>query len=108
MSKQARRPARFDPAARRGRRRASSPATVQYTVRSVPGHVDKALRRKAQEEHKSLNEVLRDALIREADGTDLPGRVYTDLDALAGSWVDIPGFDEAIQAQDRVDETLWR
>jgi len=30
--------------------------------------------------------------------------VYTDLDDLAGSWVDVPGFDEAIQAQDRVDE----
>jgi len=47
---------------------------------------------------------LRDALIREAEGTDLPERVYTDLDALAGSWVDAPGFDDAIQAQDRVDQ----
>jgi tRNA(fMet)-specific endonuclease VapC len=37
----------------------------------------------------------RDALIREAEGTDLPGRVCTDLDSLAGSWVDVPGFDEA-------------
>ena len=39
---------------------------------------------------------------------DLPTRVYTDLDAVAGSWVHIPGFDDAIEAQDRVDETLWR
>jgi hypothetical protein len=50
--------------------------------------------------------VRRDSLIREAEGTDLPAR-YTDLDALAGSWVDVPGFDDAIQAQDRVDEALW-
>jgi hypothetical protein len=77
-------------------------------VRNVPSHVDKALRRKAQDGRKSLNEVLRAALIREAEGTDLPGRVYTDLDALAGSWVDVPGFDDAIQAQDRVDEARWR
>jgi len=77
-------------------------------VRSVPAHVDKALRRKAQEGRKSLNEVLRDALIKEAGGPDMPGRVYTDLDALAGSWVDVPGFDDAVQAQDRVDEALWR
>jgi hypothetical protein len=42
--------------------------------------------------------------IREAEGTDLPERVYTDLDALAGSWVDVPGFDDAIQAPDRVDQ----
>ena len=108
MRKQARRSAGLGSAGRRGRGRAPSPPTVQYTVRSVPPHVDKALRRKAQEGRKSLNEVLRDALIREAEGTDLPGRVYTDLDALAGSWVEVPGFDEAIQAQDRVDAALWR
>lgn len=70
-------------------------------MRNVPPHVDKALRRKAQEGRKSLNEALRDALIREAEGTNLPGRVHTDLDALAGSWVDVPGFDDAIRAQDR-------
>jgi hypothetical protein len=92
---------------RERRARADSP-TVQYTVRSVPAHVDKALRRKAQEGRKSLNEVLRDALIREAEGSEGPGRLYTDLDAVAGSWIDVPGFDDAIRAQDRVDEALWR
>ena len=86
----------------------SSPPTVRYTVRNVPAHVDKALRRKAQIERKSLNEVLREALIGEAEGTDVPERLYTDLDALAGSWVEDPGFDEAIHAQDRIDEALWR
>ena len=105
MSKQARRPGRIGSTGRRGR---WAPPTVQYTVRSVPAHVDKALRRKAQRERKSLNEVLRDALIREAEGTDVPERVHTDLDALAGSWVDVPGFDAAIEAQDRVEEALWR
>jgi hypothetical protein len=70
--------------------------------------VDKALRRKAQQQRKSLNEVLRDALIREAGGPNAPERAYTDLDALAGAWLDVPGFDEAIKAQDRVDEALWR
>lgn len=100
MSKQARRLGRFGSP--------PSPPTVQYTVRSVPAHVDKALRRRAQNERKSLNEVLRDALIREAEGTDAPERVYTDLDALAGSWVDVPGFDDAIEAQHRVEEALWR
>ena len=107
MSKQARRLGRIGSTGRRGRG-APPPPTVQYTVRSVPAHVDKALRRRAQNERKSLNEVLRDALIREAEGTDAPERVYTDLDALAGSWVDVPGFDDAIEAQDRVEEALWR
>lgn len=91
----------------RSRRRAASD-TIQYTVRSVPAHIDKALRHKADSERKSLNEVLRNALIREAESAGLPERVYGDLDALAGSWVDVPGFDEAIKAQDQVDESLWR
>ena len=77
-------------------------------MRSVPAHVDKALRRKAQNGRKSLNAFLRDALIREAEGPDVPQRVYTDLDALAGSWVDVPGFEDAIKAQDRVEVALWR
>lgn len=108
MRKQARRGARSGPLAEGSQSPASPPPTVQYTVRSVPAHVDQALRRRARKERKSLNEVLRNALIREAEGAGLPERVYTDLDDLAGSWVDVPGFDEAIQAQDRVDETLWR
>ncbi len=106
MSEQARR-RRPGQTAGRVRRAPSSPASVQYTVRSVPLHVDQALRRKARQRRTSLNEVLREALIREAEGTG-PERVYTDLDALAGSWVEDPVFDDAIKAQDRIDETLWR
>jgi hypothetical protein len=108
MAKRARRSAGRRPAKRRVRGGGAAPATVQYTVRSVPAHVDRALRRKAQEGRKSLTEVLRDALIREAGGPDLPARVYTDLDALAGSWVDIPGFEDAIATQDLDEATLVR
>jgi hypothetical protein len=108
MRQQARRATKRRATGRRDRGRPPSPRTVQYTVRGVPAHVDRALRRKAQEERKSLNEVLREALSTEAEGTGLPGRVHADLDVLAGSWVDVPGFDEAIQAQDCIDETLWR
>ena len=108
MSQRAKRSRRSGSAGRRDRGRSPSPPTVQYTVRSVPAHVDEALRKKAQQAGKSLNEVLRDALIRDTGGTDLPERVYTDLDALIGLWADVPGFDEAIQAQDRVDTALWR
>ena len=68
--------------------------------------VDKALRRKARTERTSLNQVLRAALIREAEGTAVQKRVYTDLDALAGSWAEDAGFDAAIRAQDRIDEVL--
>ena len=89
-------------------RRRAAATPLQYTVRNIPEHVDRALRRKARQDRKSLNEVLRDALIREAGAVEPSGRSYTDLDALAGTWVDDPGFDEALGAQDQVDEALWR
>jgi hypothetical protein len=77
-------------------------------VRNIPEHVDRALRRKAARERKSFNAILRDALIREAGAAELSDRLYTDLDTFAGTWVDDPGFDDAIRAQDQVDESLWR
>jgi hypothetical protein len=62
--------------------------------------VDRALGRRAA--------ILREALIREAGAGEPAGRVRTALDALAGTWLDDPGFGEAIRAQDRVDASLWR
>jgi hypothetical protein len=91
------------PRARQAARRVSNSVSGSGTG---PSH--KALRLKAQKGRKSLNDVLRDAPIREAEGTDVRERVYTDLDDLVGSWVDIPGFDDAIEAQDRVEEVLLR
>ena len=82
--------------------------TLQYTVRAVPAHVDRALRRKAATEKKSLNAILREALIKEAGVAEPSGRLYTDLDTVAGTWLDDPGFDEALRAQDQVDASLWR
>ena len=90
------------------RRRATETPTLQYTVRAVPAYVDRALRRKAAAEKKSLNALLREALIKEAGVAEPSGRLYTDLDSLAGTWLDDPGFDEAIRAQDQVDASLWR
>jgi hypothetical protein len=105
MGKKARRAIR-----RRGpqRSRSGSGDTLQYTVRAVPEHVDRALRRKAASERKSLNAVLREALIREAGVAEPSGRFYTDLDSLAGTWREDPAFDEAIRDQDQVDGSLWR
>ena len=89
-----------------GRKRSGDKVTVQYTVREVPAHVDRALRRKATDEGKSLNQLLRDTLAKEADGD--AGALHHDLDVLAGTWEDDPEFDRAIAEQDRVDEAMWR
>jgi hypothetical protein len=81
---------------------------VQYTVRDVPPTVDAALRRRARREGKSLNRLLREALVREAGLGEADGVVHHDLDRLAGLWEPDPAFDAAIAAQDTVDEDLWR
>jgi hypothetical protein len=87
----------------KGRRRG---AAGRYTVRGVPGAGDQARRRHATAGGKSLNQVVRDLLVREAGG-EAPV-VHDDLDELAGAWEDDPHFDEAIRDQDRIDESLWR
>lgn len=80
---------------------------MQYTLRNIPGSLDAALRRRAHEQGKSLNEVAIEALAR---GTGLKGERSRkrDLQFMAGTWQEDPIFDEAIAAQDAVDEDLWR
>jgi len=82
-------------------------ASTQYTLRSVPRHVDRALRRKARREGKSLNQAALETL---STGLCLAGEplVHSDLDFLTGTWVEDPDFDAALREQDRVDPRIWR
>lgn len=80
--------------------------THQYTIRNVPVEVDRALRKKAKADGKSLNETALDAL-RRAAGPEIPVR-YHDLDHLIGTWVEDPEFDRILEAQRQIDEELWR
>jgi hypothetical protein len=94
------------PASRKPRSRVRR-AAVQYTVRDVPVQVDRLLRQKAAQEGRSLNQVLRDALVREAGG-EAGTVIHDDLDHLAGRWEEDPEVDRALAEQDRVDESLWK
>ena len=79
---------------------------MQYTVRGIPTALDAALRERARTSGKSLNEATLDAL---AEGTGLTGapRKRRDLSDIAGTWKADKAFEEALAAQDRVDENLW-
>jgi hypothetical protein len=77
----------------------------QYTLRGVPADVDRALRRQAQAEGRSLNEVAIDALRRGA-GVPEPA-AYDDLDALIGGWQEDATVEQAMARQDEVDPELW-
>lgn len=105
MHARSRKPAKS--AARQPRGRAA-PAKKgrQVTIRNVPPHVDAALRKRARDEGKSLNAVMVEALSREFDAPEK--RTFRDLSWLAGTWVEDPAFDEAIAAQDVVDEEMWQ
>jgi plasmid stability protein len=80
---------------------------MQYTIRNVPRAVDRALRRRAKVEGRSLNELAIDALTR---ATGLSGEVakQRSLSDLAGSWADDPEIEGALADQDRVDEEMWK
>jgi len=92
----------------RRRSRISPKDTTQFTVRNVPAHVARALRSKAKRSSKSINSTLVEALTRQAGTEDSEEPIFHDLDFLAGKWEEDPDFDEAIAAQDRIDESLWR
>lgn len=80
---------------------------MQYTIRKVPTALDAALRRRAQEQGKSLNEVAIEALVR---GTGVSGErePQRDLHDIADTWVNDRAFDRALAAQDAIDKELWR
>ena len=80
---------------------------MQYTIRNVPETLDKALRRLARDRGKSLNEVAIEALARGSGVIGKPDR-QRDLADIAGTWRKDPAFDSALDAQDTIDEEMWR
>ena len=79
----------------------------QYTIRAVPTAIDRALRRRARQDAKSLNTVAIEALAR---GLEIDARPveHSDLDPLVGSWQEDPAFDRAVADFERVDEEAWK
>ena len=75
----------------------------QYTIRSIPAAIDRALRRLAQKESKSLNTVALEVLAR---GLELDAKVieHSDLDNLVGCWQEDSAFDEAVADFERIDD----
>ncbi len=80
---------------------------MQYTIRNVPDTLNNALRRAARERGKSLNEVAIEALARGAGITGERGP-QRDLGDIAGTWRKDAAFDDALAAQDTVDDEMWR
>lgn len=80
---------------------------MQYTIRNIPPYLDEALRERAHEEGKSLNEVTLEVLLKGLALTGEPIR-HRDLSDIAGTWKEEPEVDEAFRDQRRIDPDLWR
>jgi hypothetical protein len=80
---------------------------MQYTLRKIPPRLDRALRRRARQERKSLNEVALEALGAGLGLTPEPAH-HRDLSDLLGSWIEDPETDLVLAEQRRVDPDLWR
>lgn len=79
---------------------------MQYTLRHIPAAVDRALRRWAKAEGRSLNDAAIEVLRRGLGVADQP-KQRRRLRHLAGTWVEDPAFDRAIAEQHRIDADLW-
>lgn len=90
-----------------GMKRRQSNEAIQYTLRNVPPGVDRALRQRAKQLSRSLNDVAIEALMRGMGAMhELPE--HHDLDFLFGSWVEDPKVDEALADQRGIDSELWQ
>ena len=80
---------------------------MQYTLRNIPKHLDALLRKRAEEEHKSLNETAIEAMMR---GFGLSGQPVQqrDLDDIAGSWKQDEETEQALEAQRQIDPEIWK
>ena len=80
---------------------------MQYTVRNVPDAIDQAIRERASADKQSLNRVLIDALARGL-GLSRSTSKQRDLSDIAGSWIEDPGTEAALEDQGRIDPELWQ
>ncbi len=80
----------------------------QYTIRNVPSELDAKLRAKARREKKSLNRLLIEQLYQSIHATSATKTRHHDYDRFVGTWVDDPGFDEAMKDMRVVDPRDWK
>jgi len=83
------------------------PRKTQYTIRSVPTELDKALRRRARQNKQSLNQAALEAM-RRGMNLDKQKVTYHDLDHLFGSMPADPEFDKVLEEQRQIDPDMWK
>jgi len=82
-------------------------ALKQYTIRNIPSHVDRILKRRAKEVGKSFNQVALEAIITGAGENLRPKRDFSEV---IGSLTQDEALriEEEIRLQHQVDLKLWK
>jgi hypothetical protein len=80
---------------------------MQYTLRRIPKHVDAALRKRAERERKTLNQVAVEAMAEGLglEGARAPRRSVRDIVGTRGKDA---ALEKAVEDQRRIDPELWR
>jgi hypothetical protein len=79
---------------------------MTITLDKLPVEATEALRKQAEREGRSLQEVATEVLLR-ALGIDGAG-IKRDLSDVVGTWVDDPAFDEAMKDFEQIDPEKWK
>jgi len=79
----------------------------QITIRKVPRQLNAALRKKATRGGMSINSAGIEAMKKGLGLADEPVR-QRDLDFLAGTWIEDPKFDAALEAQRKIEPATWK
>ena len=81
---------------------------IQYTIRGIPPTVDQIIRKRAKREGRSFNEtvvrILSTETIGDRDNEVTGANIF---DRLKGANTLDNTFDESIQDQSKIDESLW-
>lgn len=81
----------------------------QITIRDLPDSVERAIRRRAAQEKKSMNKTVGE-LLQKALGIESSEQKQRDLSAFSGAWnpAEADEFDRQMEPFETIDEEVWR
>ena len=80
---------------------------MQYTIRNIPKVLDQALRRRARQHNKTLNEVVIEAMASGLGVQQAPAKRRSVREIFSGQSKD-GDLEAALADQRRIDPELWR